>query len=1073
MSKYNKGLVKQIIPTLSFKFPYDIDDYSEHFYFENYHKHTCESNYGLADSGEIYENYVSQIKAIDSKCLFSGEHGWQGDHISTYALAEKSGLKYRHSSEVYWVKDRHQPDRTNCHMIIVAKTAKGRKKLNYILSIANEDGFYGRPRIDLELLLSVDKEDFIVTSACIAGHKYEDSDNLWLKIADHFQENFFFEVQYHHTDSQKELNKHLVELATKNNIQLIAGLDSHYINDEGRVKRDMILKFKDIKYPDEQGWFMDFPCVDVVIQRFKEQGILTEKQIYTAIMNTNVFVNECEEIVLDKHFKIPNIFRSETYEQRVKRYHNLLNQAYRQEKSKSKERVQGVKAEAYEITSSGVVDYFLFNHALINKAINEYGGILTTTSRGSMSSFYTNKLLGFTTLDRFNSDVPIYPDRFIKADRIKAGQMPDCDYNIAKQEPFEQAAKALLGEHSCYPLMAIEKLKVKSAWQLYSKANGVSPEKATEISKAIENYEKKLKHTDDEDKDSVDVLSYIPEQYIDTYNESLSYQKIVINLKVHACGRLIFDGDIREEIGLVSAISESTGKRTICACVQGGFLDDFGYVKDDFLIVDSVSLTHELFQSIGQDVPTFEELKEMVKNDPLVWDIYAKGYTVCVNQLEKEATKLKMMKYKAQNIAELSSFIAAIRPGFSSLLQVFLNRESYSTGEFEIDNLLEDTSHFMLYQESIMKVLSFLDVPIGETYGVIKSISKKKLVGEKKEKLKDKLKTSWVNHFHNLDNFDKVWKVIESSASYAFNSPHAYSMAGDSLYQAWFKAHYTSKFYEVAINHYHLKNDKDKIRALINEAVDCFGYQRLPYRFRQDNRKVAVNDQDKTITPNLSAIKGIGDKVVNVLYEIRNNEYKDFFDFINQTHLNKSYMEVLIKLGYFAEFGKSQYLLDIYGLYSEYRDRTIIKKNDCKFEYDFLIQFCTETEKQYRIQNKEGFLNALCSLVEQKNIPIQEYLLTQNECLGYIDYINPKAKNYGFVLDVDTKYSPKITMYQLDTGKPITVKMSKVDFNYYGVQVNDTIKYVLEPRKKSTRVGDKWVKTNEEEYWITKCRKVE
>ena len=102
-----------------------------------------------------------------------------------------------------------------------------------------------------------------------------------------------------------------------------------------------------------------------------------------------------------------------------------------------------------------------------------------------------------------------------------------------------------------------------------------------------------------------------------------------------------------------------------------------------------------------------------------------------------------------------------------------------------------------------------------------------------------------------------------------------------------------------------------------------------------------------------------------------------------------------------------------------------------------------------------------------------EYLQTQNEYLGYIDYINPKAKDYGFVTEIETKYSPKITMYQLDTGKSITVKMSKVDFNYYGVQVNDTIKYVLEPRKKSTRVGDKWVKTNEEEYWIIKCRKVE
>lgn len=1071
--KYNKELISQIIPTLSFSFPYEIDDYANHFYFENYHKHTCESNYGLADSGEIYDNYVSKIKEIDSKCLFSGEHGWQGDHISTYALSEKTGLKYRHSSEVYWVKDRHEADRTNCHMIIVAKTAQGRKKLNYILSIANEDGFYGRPRIDLELLLSVNKEDFIVTSACLAGWKYDNADEIWLKIANYFQENFFFEVQCHHTDKQKELNRHIIELSERYNIPIIAGLDSHYIDDDGRIKRDMILKFKDIEYPDEDGWFMDFPSVDMIIQRFKEQGILTDKQIYTAIMNTNVFVNECEDIVLDKKFKIPNIYHNESYEQRVKRYHRLLNEAYSKEKDKSKERVAGIRAEANEITSSGVVDYFLFNHALINKAVNDYNGILTTTSRGSMSSFYTNKLLGFTTLDRFSSDVPIYPDRFIKADRIKAGQMPDCDYNIAKQEPFVQAAKALLGEHCCYPLMAIEKLKVKSAWQLYSKANGVSPEKAIEISKAIEEYEKKLKHTDDEDKDSINILDYIPEQYIDLYNESLSYQKIVINLKVHACGHLIFDGDIREEIGLVSAVSEITGKRTICACVQGGFLDDFGYVKDDFLIVDSVSLTHELFQSIGQNVPTFEELKEMVKDDPLVWDIYAKGYTVCVNQLEKEATKLKMMKYKAQNIAELSSFIAAIRPGFSSLLQVFLNRESYSTGEFEIDNLLEDTSHFMLYQESIMKVLSFLDVPIGETYGVIKSISKKKLVGEKKEKLKEKLKSSWIIHFHNLDNFDKVWQVIESSASYAFNSPHAYSMSGDSLYQAWFKAHHTSQFYEVAINHYHKKNDKKKIRALINEAVDCFGYKRLPYRFRQDNRKVSINDKEKTITPNLSVVKGLGDKVVEELYEIRNNQYSDFFDFLNQTHLNKTHIEILTKLGYFTEFGKSQYLLDIYQIYSEYKDRSVIKKDKCEFKPEFMQQYCSETAKQYKILNNQKFLEALCNQVEQKNISISEYLRVQNECLGYIDYRNPKAKDYGFITEIETKYSPKITMYQLDTGKPITVKMSKMDFNYYGVQVNDTIKYVLEPRKKSTRMGDKWVKTNEEEYWITKCRKVE
>ena len=112
----------------------------------------------------------------------------------------------------------------------------------------------------------------------------------------------------------------------------------------------------------------------------------------------------------------------------------------------------------------------------------------------------------------------------------------------------------------------------------------------------------------------------------------------------------------------------------------------------------------------------------------------------------------------------------------------------------------------MIYQESIMKVLSFIQLPMGETYGVIKSISKKKLKGEKKENLLKELKEAWTDEFNNLDNFNKVWKVIEDSAAYAFNAPHAYSMGGDSAYQAWFKAHHTTKFYEDAINHYQEKN---------------------------------------------------------------------------------------------------------------------------------------------------------------------------------------------------------------------------------------------------------------------------
>mgnify|MGYP003308770607 CR=1 FL=1 len=1066
---YNKELITQIIPTLSYEFPYSADDYAEHMYFENHHCHKDYSNYGLADSGELIESYITKIKKINSKCLFSGEHGWQGDHIAVYDIAEKVELKYRHSSEVYWVKDRFDQDRSNCHMIIVAKTAKGRKRLNYILSLANTEGFYGRPRIDLQLLLDTDPNDFIVTSACIAGWKYDDAESIWLKIAKHFKNNFFFEVQYHLTSRQIELNKRILRLAEEKNIQIIAGLDSHYISDDGKVKRDVVLKYKGIEYPDEEGWFMDFPDVDVVIQRFKEQGVLSEEQIYRAIMNTNVFVNECEEIKLDKSFKIPNLYKNKTYQDRVKMYHSILNEAYKKEPVKNKDRVAGIKAEAYEITSSGVVDYFLLNHKLIDLAVNKYNGVLTTTSRGSMGSFYTNKLLGYTTLDRFNSDVPIYPDRFIKADRINAGQMPDCDFNIAKQEPFVQAARELLGEHGCYPLMAIEKLKVKTAWKLYAGANDVSPSDAVAISKAIDDYEMKLKHTDDEDKDNVRVEDFIPAQYIDTYNKSLDYRKIMINLKVHACGFLLFDGDIREEIGLVSAVSESTKKRTICACVQGGYLDAFGYVKDDFLIVDAVSLVDELFKSIGQEVPTFETLKEMVKDDS-VWNIYERGITCCVNQLENPKTIPKMMKYKAKNIAELSSFIAAIRPGFAPLLNKFLNREPYSTGEPEIDNLLDDTAHWMLYQESIMKVLSFLGVSMGDTYGIIKAISKKKLVGEKKEHLKSQLKESWMNHFGNTDNFNNVWDVIESSASYAFNSPHAYSMAGDSLYQAWFKAHHTSKFYEVAMNHYYEKENKKKIMSLSLEAVDKLGYKRLPFRFRQDNRTFNVDDETKTISSRLDSMKGMSKTAPDLLYNIRDKHYNSFLDFLIKENLDKLIVVPLIKLDYFSEFGKSAKLMDIYKFYEARYDKDKfkkqIKKDKNPYPVEILSKYSKETEKQFNIIDEVGFCSEILATFEDKDLPITERLEAQVEYLGYIEYVNPAAKTYGYILSIDTKYAPKFQIYKLDTGETITVKYGKREYEMSELKEKQVIRFVTYDKPKRKLIDGHWVESEETEPWI-------
>lgn len=1051
-------LIKKIIPTLTFKFPYSAEEYVKNLYLENYHCHKDFSNTSTPDCAELINAYADRVHEFGAKCLYSGEHGSQGNQFQVYKVAESEHLKYIHSSEVYWVKDRKEKDRANCHMIVAAKNAEGRGDINFALSMANIDGYYYKPRIDLELLFNIPKDNVIVTSACVAGWNYEDAEDIWLKIHKYFGNNFFLEVQYHNTDKQKELNKKILRIAKEHNIQIICGLDSHYVKDENSIKRDQILKYKNINYPDEEGWYLDYPDTKTVIKRFEEQGVLNREEIYRAIMNTNVFVSECEEIILDRKFKIPSVYKDKTYKEKCKIYKDTLNKAYAKEKEKSKEKADGIRYEAKQVMEAGVVDYFLTSKAIVDDAVQNEGGILTTTSRGSAASFITNKLLGLTTVDRFNADIPIYPERFLTKERVLAGQMPDIDLNVATQEPFVKAARKLLGEHGCYPLMAIEKLKEKAAWQLYAGANDVKPEDANQISKYLDEYNKALKYADDDEKEDIHVEDYIPEEYISLFKQSNEYQGITINLKVHACGHFIFDGDIRREVGLISAVSGSTGKRTVCAAIEGGYLDEFGYVKEDFLIVDSVYLTYKFFHSIGMEVPTFDELRHMIDNDKKTWDIYANGITCCVNQCEKEATTNRVKKYKPQNLAELSSFIAAIRPGFASLLSTFLNREPYTTGEKKIDDLLSDTAHFMIYQESIMKVLSFLQLQMGETYGVIKSISKKKLKGEKKEHLLSELNHSWNDEFGNIDNFKNVWNVIEDSARYAFNSPHAYSMGGDSAYQAWFKAHHTKTFYEVAINHYQEKNKKDKIDALVKEAIKFWGYKLGGYEFGADNRKVTINEENKLIYPNLSSVKGFGEGIVDALYELGQSKYKTFTDVLTalfSNSINKTIVNKLIRINYFKKYGDVNTLLEITRLYDLLNGAKQISKDKAEknnIPFDILVKHGNETAKQFNKLDSEQIIKELVSKIPYRELTLKERLDNQREVLGIVSDSDSKvSKRLYYVSELDIKKSiVNVHLFEIYSGKTREVKMWISQYNRNPFDLG-AILYIISLEKKNKK----------------------
>ncbi len=311
----------------------------------------------------------------------------------------------------------------------------GRRDINRILAEANRTGYYIRPRVDIELLLSLKPENVIITTACVAFHKYDDVEQIILQLYEHFGNHFYLEVQYHNTDSQRGLNQKLKMMHYKYKIPLIFGCDSHFINENSAQERTDFLLSKNISYPEEEGWYLDYPDGDTVYQRFVTQGILSHDEIMEAINNTNVFLQaeEYNSPIFDKTVKLPTLYPEWTQEQKDREYERLVWDAWEEYKKEIPEESHAVyereiKAEVDIVINCHMVDYFILNYYIIKRG-KELGGVITSTGRGSAVSFITNKLLGFTEVDRIAAQVEMYPERFMSATRIlETGSLPDYKY---------------------------------------------------------------------------------------------------------------------------------------------------------------------------------------------------------------------------------------------------------------------------------------------------------------------------------------------------------------------------------------------------------------------------------------------------------------------------------------------------------------------------------------------------------------------------------------------------------------------------------------------------------------------
>lgn len=999
-----------------------------------YHKHDHTGNFiATADASASAEDYIKKAVEYGHTTYFTTNHGILGDIFEAKELCDKYGIHCKAGLEGYIVpyEGLYKKDKSNYHIVIIPRTNEARKKLNVISSNAHKTGFYFKPRLNIKELLELDKDDVYITTACLAGIIRDETgiEKIFKPLMEHFGENLYLEVQSHNVESQKDLNRKCLKMAEKYNLKLIAATDSHYVDEVGKMKRTEMMKDKKMTYGDEDTFMLDYPDRDTLVKRFKEQGVLTDTQIEEAIDNTLIF-DDIEDIYLDKEIKMPTIYPDLSTEERVDLLKQIVNERFKE--VKKKEHLEGEKLQKYidaihyemdiiEKTNPvcHTADYFLFNTKMVDLAVNKYDGVLTRTGRGSAGAFYINNLLGMTQLDRLDIDIPLYPDRFMSTARlIENRALPDIDFNVKEQEPFIKASRELLGAKMCYPMILFGTMGSKASFKSLCRARGIPYEEADKVSKNMAKYKDK-------------------EEWKNLIEDTKNFMGTIMTAAVHPCACVLSNEDLEREYGVVRA-----GK-ALCVMITSAEADAFKVLKNDYLIVTIWKQISDAFDFIGRPILPLKQLLEETKNDKRVWDLYKKGVTCTLNQVDTDNGTWQAMKYKVSSFEEGAFLSAAIRPAFDSWRTDFLNRKDNDTGSETLNQILKSTHGYILFQENLMQVFEFMDVTPAESIGLIKKISKKKIKQEDFDNLEERMRKAWTRKTGSEEGFDHTWQLMQSCMSYGFASPHACACSADALYSAWLKVHYPLEYMTVALTNY----AKDKVRTpKLTEELTYFGITLNPPKFRYSKAGYEIDKETNSIYKGIESIKELNANMGEELYALRNEKFESFFDLLEaireKTKLNKKHLTILIKSDFFSEFGNPNELLYQMQLHKALANVKKLTPKQLASKHLSIPARILEKASTPPEKGKVTYANVdwkhLCSLIVKEPVAllsdsedhpmkretsIMEKIAYSTECLGFCSIKDESVpKNVYYVLDIDGKNKKKyLTLHSIHTGRTGTV----------------------------------------------------
>lgn len=1041
---------------------------------ENYtvlHLHSDMSN-GVTniDSVTKYIEYIKRAEELDMKAMAFSEHGSVFAWDLKKEDMEKHGLKYIHAEEFYVTKTVDEKIRDNWHCLLIAKNWDGVREINKLASISfsrNDGHYYYAPRITFDDLLHT-SDNIIISTACLGGilnRASKDIQERFIKFLSENKHRCFLEIQHHNVAEQIAYNRKLYSISKKYGIRLVVGTDTHSLNEQHAEGRKILQRSKNIFFEDEEGWDLTFKSYDELCEAYKKQHSLPEGVYLEAIENTNVIADMVEPFEIDRHTKYPHI-----YDNPVETFKKKINEGYKNNKYLKERYPRNVvssrlKEELAVYEKVGAIDFML-----LETYIREWeakNGIESGYGRGSVSGSLIAYALGITQMDSLKFNLNFF--RFMNPSRVTNADI-DSDYCSADREKIKYFLlhdKLNLPNIKTSEIITFNTIAMKGAIKDVCRALNISLDEAQTISDAVT--------MDENHKWTID------NKWREKYPEVFKYVDIVsgtiVSIGSHPSGVLVSDRDIESDIGLCSI---STSDYPVSMLDMHG-LDGQMYVKLDILGLDNIGVINETCRMLGIDRLTPDNVD---LNDEKVWKSI-RDDTTLIFQWESDSAQAYLKKFmsdetiakakeKDQNFSYIKWFSfgnGLIRPSCASFRDDVACGKFYDNGFKELNEFLAPEAGRVAMQETIMMWLQkFCGYSPAESDNVRRAIAKKKgtatLLPEIEQRFIDYSSTHYDITVEKCKEVIKPFlQIILDASAYGFSWNHSDSYSCTGYISGYLRYYYPLQFLTAAFNIFFDKEDKI---VNITKYANKIGIPIKDIKFRHSKADYNCDVSENVIYKGIRSIKYMNEDVANKLYDMREQNFDSFVDVIKVFPGNSRQLDILIKLNYFSEFGKIGTLLRIVDLYNLYGGKKILKKDKCKLPSELLSKYCTETDKQWRVQDQDGLIEELCSMIPDVDVPIQSKIEWSKEYFGYISTVMPEKKDVGYVMDINTKYSPKLTVYQLWDGKTTVYKLQKKTYEKNPFNKGSLLQFHSEMRPKSKLVDGQWQKDySTMEPWLT------